>query len=426
MNGCLGFLIVRGAYFVGAVGSLTLSDEQLLEAESKGCFDFFWNEANHDPASPGYGLIRDRAPGNPQVCSVAAVGFGLTALVIGVERGWVSREDAGTRALGTLKTLLCHAEQVHGFFYHFLHMRTAKRYWNCEVSVIDTALAVCGALTAGEYFGGEVAEKAREIYTRVQWPWYVDPVDQRFYMGYFPEKGFFGKWDMYAEQLMMYFLAAGSPTHPASPEMFYHFARTTEGCGGAEPIIYSYFGSIFTYQFSHAWFDLRNRKDRKGVDWWANSVMASRAGRQYCMDHAGRFKTYGPESWGLTACDGPHGYNGVYGAPPRALRGIHEGNDGTVPPCGAAGSIVFTPREAMDALLHYYDKYPELWGRYGFRDAYNLDVKPAWFASDVIGIDKGVTLLMIENYRSGLVWEVFMRNDCAVRGMELAGVKRAA
>lgn len=402
-----------------------LTGEKLLELESKKCFDYFWNEANGDKNSPGYGLIRDRAPHHPQGASIAAVGFGLTALVIGVERGWVTYKKAQERAVGTLSTLLHHAEQVNGFFYHFLDMDTARRLWNCEVSIIDTALALCGAITAGEYFGGDAARYAQEVYERVDWEWYRNAETNWFYMGYSPERGFFGAWDMCAEQFMMYFLGAASPTHPVNPEMFYRFERNTGGYGVHFPIIHSPGGALFIYQFSHAWFDLRNKKDREGVDWWQNSVLATRANRQYCIDYADHFTTFGPNAWGLTACDGPAGYSGAYGTPPRLTGSIHGSNDGTVPPCGAAGSIAFTPEESIAALEYFYNDIPGLWGKYGFRDAYNMDVTPAWIGEDVIGIDKGISLLMIENYRSGLVWDVFMRNTYVREGMRLTGVLEA-
>jgi hypothetical protein len=399
-----------------------LSGERLLEEESRKCFEYFRQEANTNKASPGYGLIRDRAPGNPRVCSVAAVGFGLAALAVGAERGWISAAEARERTLGTLHTLLYKAEQRNGFFFHFLDMNTAKRYWQSEVSVIDTAIALCGAITAAEYFRGEVAELAEKLYHRVNWEWYRDPAVNLFYMSYLPESDFSGHWDIYAEQLMMYFLGAASPTNPVNPDMFYSFSRCGGRYGRCPSMIPSFFGSLFTYQFSHAWFDLRGKRDRVGVDWWGNSIVATLANRQYCMDHAGKFKTFGPDSWGLTACDGPYGYSGGYGAPPGGMAGIHGGNDGTVAPCGAAGSIVFTPQESIAALEHYYCHFPDLWGRYGFRDAYNLDISPAWFAQDVIGIDKGISLLMIENYRTGFVWEVFMANEYAQKGMWEVGL----
>ncbi|MCG8501165.1 MAG: hypothetical protein MJB12_12240 [Firmicutes bacterium] len=405
-----------------AVDKPQLTDHELLDLESRKCFDFFWNEATTDFDSPGYGLIRDRVPGDDKISSIASVGFGLTALVIGVERGWITYDQGHERALGTLHTLLNNVEQVNGFFYHFVDMDTAKRAWNCEVSVIDTAIALNGAITAGEYFGGEIKEKAQQIYERVDWNWYRDPNRNQFYMGYSPENGFSGWWDFYAEQFMLYFLGAASPTHPVNANMFYDFIRNYKAYGDYPAFIHSWFGSLFTHQFSYAWFDMRNKVDREGVNWWRNSVIASKVSRQFSIDNADKYRTFGPNSWGLTACDGPDGYSGLYGTPPSGFNNDQHKVDGTVPPAGAAGSIVFTPQEVIDTLQNYYNNHPDLWGKYGFNDAYNLDVTPVWYAEDVIGIDKGITLLMIENYRTGLVWDLFMKNKYVQAGMKKVGL----
>ncbi|TFE26343.1 hypothetical protein E2980_11790 [Cohnella luojiensis] len=398
-----------------------MTEEELLELESRLSFQFFWEEANQDPNSPGYGLIRDRAPGQKEMASIASMGYGLTAYAIGVERGWVGRKEAEERTIGMLGTMLNNVEHNHGFFHHFLDMQTAKQYRGCEISVIDTAILICGAIASGEYFGGEVKALADRLYRQVDWNWYRNPATNQFYMGYLENKGgHFGTWDHYAEQFMMYFLGAGSPTHPADPEMFYDFDRYVGSYNGIEPIIHSTQGALFVYQFSHAWFDLRGKIDRDGRDWFENSVLASKAARQFCIDRAGQYRTFGPNSWGLTACDGPKGYSGGYGADPNTTD--RDFVDSTIPPCGAAGSIVFTPRESIDALMHFYHEVPQLWGKYGFRDAYNLDVTPTWVAEDVIGIDKGITLLMIENYRSEFVWNIFMKNKHVQEGMKKTGV----
>lgn len=395
----------------------------ILDLESKKSFEFFWEEANSDKSSPGFGLIPDRYPGNPKLSSVASVGFGLTADAIGAERGWVSKKEAKDRVDKTLDTLLNNADQTHGFFYHFLNMDNAKRAGTSEVSIIDTAIAINGAITAGEYFQGDVKKKAEELYKRVDWPWFRDPSVNQFYMAYTPENGFAGHWDFYAEQLMLYFLAAGSPTHPVNKNMFYDFKRVEAVYNNGKPFIHSWFGSIFTYQYTFAWFDLRNKVDNQGINWWENSVAASKANLQFCIDNSNQFKTFGAESWGVTASDGPDGYDGAYGAIPSGLNNDQNKIDGTIAPAGAAGSIVFTSNASIQALENYYKNDSELWGKYGFKDAYNLDVSPAWYDSDVIGIDKGITLLMIENYRSEFVWKYFMKNKYVENGIKAVGIK---
>lgn len=393
----------------------------ILDLEAKGCFDFFWNEVCTE--GEGYGLIKDNTSkweSHVNIASVASVGFGLSAIIIGVERGWITYEQGKKRALGTLKTLYNNVGQVSGFFNHFVDMYTGKRAWGSEISVIDTAIAIMGALTCSEYFKGEVEEWFEKIYQRIDWDFYRNKETNEFYMGYSQENGPFGRWDMYAEQFMMYFLGVASPTHPIPASMFYDFRRDIGSYGGDE-FIYTPVGSIFPYQFSHAWIDFRNTEDKQGVDWFENSVKASIANRQYCIDNPNNLKSFHKNAWGMTACETPHGYDGSQGTLPSHNK--HTA-DGTVPPCGAIGSIVFTPEEAIDAMNYYYDTFKDkLWGKYGFNDAYNLDVTPEWFCENVIGIDKGISLLMIENYRSGLIWKLTMQNKYMKKAMELLEFK---
>ncbi len=397
--------------------------DRVLDDEARLSFLFFWEQATVEAGSPGYGLVRDRWPGNPGIASIASVGFGLAGLPVAVERGWVDREAARARAAGTLKTFQ-RLETTHGFFFHFLDMKTGARAWESEVSIIDTGLFLCGALTAGAYFGGEVAAAADALYEAVDWTWYFDPSRNQFWMGYRPGWGFEGHWDFYAEQLVLYVLAAGSPTHPVGREAYEGFTRHRAAYGTGEPFIHSWFGSLFTHQYSHAFVDFRGRRDAAGVDWFANSVAATLAQRQYAIDNPLGLKTLGPDSWGLSASDSPTGYNGLAGAPPSGFDNRQHRVDGTVPPSAALGSIVFAPAQAA-AAARYYRGFPKLWGRYGFQDAYNLDVSPPWFAPDVIGIDKGITLLMIENQRSGLVWGLFTGGAAVQRGLERIGIRPA-
>lgn len=403
-----------------------VSDEEILELESKKSFEFFWNEANTDKNSPGYGLIRDRAPGNPNTSSIASVGFGLSALAIGAERGWISRSEAEERTLGTLKNLLNNVNQKNGFFYHFLDMKTGKRAGKSELSTIDTMLLLNGAIVSGEYFGGEAKNIAAKIYDRVDWRWFHKSENNKFIMSWTPEAGFSkNDWAGYSEQLGMYVLGAGSKTYPVGGDMFYDFTRAKKAYKDGTPFIYSWKNPLFIHQYSHAWIDFRNTVDKKGINWFKNSILASQASRQYSIDMANKYKTLGENAWGLTASDSPDNYK-ISGSPPSGRSDgpsdTHSTN-GTLAPAGAAGSIVFTPKETIAALKNYYENYPHLWGKYGFKDAYNLDVTPSWYAQDVIGIDKGITLLMIENYRSGFVWKYFMKNEAVRKGMEEISLK---
>ncbi|MGC8801927.1 MAG: glucoamylase family protein [Chloroflexus sp.] len=392
---------------------VTASDDEIIAYELRAAFDFFWEQANTDPASPGFGLIRDRYPGSTGIASIASVGFGLTALIVGVERGFITREQAYERALDTLQTLERMAV-VEGFYYHFVDIKTGQRAWQSEVSSIDTAILLMGVLAAGQYFGGEVHTLTKTIYERVDWPWFLDPDRQMFYMAFTPEKGFSGHWDFYAEQLMLYVLAAGSPTHPVNETPYYTFIRHEGRYGAGDPFIHSWFGSLFTYQFSHAWIDFRGLVDRKGVDWHQNSVAASRAHYDFAVAMDAKYTTIGPTAWGLTACDGPNGYEGRYGAPPSGYDNRSHFIDDTVPPAGAIGSIIFTPEESLQAMRYYYS-LERLKGRYGFFDAFNLSRD--WYATDVIGIDKGISLLMLVNYQDGLIHRVMMANPVIQTGL---------
>jgi len=388
--------------------------EEVIAYEMKGSFEFFWERANTDPTSPGYGLIRDRYPGSQGIASTASVGFGLTAYLIGIEKDYIAYDEGYARVNGTLDTLLA-MEREEGFYYHWVDMLPGKRAWNSEVSSIDTAILMMGVLSVGEYFGGEIQTKAQQLYDTVNWPWFIDPAKDMFYMAYSPEKKFEGYWDFYAEQLMLYVLAAGSDTFPTDETPYYtfirHYGRFQEG----DKFIHSWFGSIFTYQFSHAWLDFRGLKDKNGVDWFENSVDASLSHYNYAAFMESKFQTLGADAWGLTACDGPDGYNGLYGAPPSGYDNKAHFIDDTIPPAGAIGSIIFLPDQVQQAMLNYYS-YEDLKSEYGFLDAYNLSRE--WFASDVIGIDKGISLLMLANYENDMVYEIIMENANIQKGLE--------
>ncbi len=396
----------------------------VMEAEERGCFEFFWREVSLTPE--GLGLIRDNDV-NREMCSIASVGYGLAALAIGAERGYVGRREAEERAVGTLRTMKERPVRIHGFYYHFLQMEDASRYGRSEVSIIDTALFLMGALCAGEYFGGECKLLWKEIYAEVDWEWYRDPVKNQFYMGYHEARksedsdGHFGHWDHYAEQLIMYFLGVAAPKYPVPPSILYDCPLFCDVYRDSGLIYHSHCGALFVYQFSHAFLNLKGKKDRRGIDWYENSVRATYANRQYCIDNPRGRKTYHENAWGLTACMTPRGYSGGQGALPCFGNDRNE-TDGTVAPCGPIGSLPFAPREVAEAM-EFFAGIPELQGKYGFLDAYNLDVEPAWFSDRCIGIDKGVSLLMLENYRSGLIWRLTDQNEYIRKAFELLEIR---
>jgi hypothetical protein len=388
--------------------------EEVIEYEMEGSFNFFWEQVNTEEGSPGYGLIRDRYPGSEGIASMASLGFGLTAYIIGIDNGYITYDQGLERVDKTLDTLLS-MERVEGFYYHFVAMDSGKRAWESEVSSIDTSILLMGVLSVGEYFGGDIEAKAMEIYEGVNWPWFLDTDRNMFYMAYRPEQGFGGHWDFYAEQLMMYVLAAGSETYPVGFGPYYTFTRHEASYGEGEPFYHSWFGSLFTYQFSHAWIDFRNYTDTKDTNWFDNSVAASLGQYQFAVDNDADYLTIGPLAWGFTSSDGPNGYNGLYGAPPSGFDNQQHEVDDTIAPCAAIGSIIFTPELSEQAMLNYYS-IEDLKSTYGFVDAYNLTEN--WFASDVIGIDKGITLLMLANYEGDKVYETMMENAAILRGLE--------
>lgn len=397
-----------------AAVSVTLDEEVLAEAE--GCFRYLWEQVQTDEASGAYGMVRDRYPGAKNVSSIAATGFALASIPYGIRKNWISEEEGRQRAEKTLETLLS-LDHEKGFLYHFVNMLNGEPATGSELSVIDTGILLCGAIVAGEYFGGSVQEKALELYGRVEWEYFLDGSRNMFYMSRSPEGEFTGHWDVYAEQLILYVLSAGAPTYPLDSAPYYAFGRL-EGRYGEHAFIHSWFGSIFTYQYSHAFVDFRGLKDKKGTDWFQNSVEASLAARQFCIDQQEQWETYGENAWGLTACDTRDGYNGLQGAPPSGTDNRAHVSGGTIAPAGAIGSMPFTPEESTAALKHYMT-FPDLLGQYGLKDAYNLDQE--WYDPDYIGIDKGISLLMIANYESGMIWELFMGNENVRRGMENLG-----
>jgi hypothetical protein len=401
--------------FVFGQTALASETNVLFELERKA-FDFFWNETH-----PNTGLVKDRAknsgPDNYDNASIAATGFGLAALPIAVERGWITRKEAEDRALLTLRTFANGLPNEHGWFYHFVKWNSGERAWKCEVSSVDTAWLACGALLAGEYLGGESKALADSIYERIDFEWMLTddgarPTAKTFSMGWRPESGFItARWDTYSEHLALGILALGSPTHPVPVDTWKGWKRNVGEYSGHKTFAC---GPLFTHQYSQAFIDFRGRKDCLGFDYFESAQQATLADRDFCIAQSAQFKTYGTNVWGLSACDNPWGNYEAYGAPP----GIAH-SDGTISTWNTAASIVFAPDLVASAVNHMRDKYPQMWGRYGFCGAFNVDQK--WFAPDVIGIDLGAALLMVENYRSEFVWREFMKVEAVKRGMERAG-----
>ena len=391
-----------------------LYGKELLQKELKGSYLFFIRENNFEGKE--YGLIHDESVHNQNVCSIASVGFGFCALVVGVIHGYLKFEEAERIANKTLDTILNDLNNKNGFYYHFIKTSTTCSYYDYEISIIDTALLLCGAILAGEFFEGRIKKKGNLIYEKVNWKWFLNFDTNQFYMSYSERNGLAGKWDTYAEQLMIYILAIASPTFSVDKNVYDYFDKPKADYGDIKGIVHTYCGSLFAYQYSHAFFDFRNKVDKNGIDWFENSVKATLANRKYCIDNKNKHKTYGENAWGLTACLTPTEYNSSIGAEP-CNTNLDAENDGTVATSGAIGSIVFTPEYSIKAMENYYNNFPELWSDYGFNNSFNFEGDIPWFAHENLGIDKGIGLCMIENYLNGSIWKYFMKNEFVQKGM---------
>ena len=403
----------------------SLTTPALLDSLQRTGFDYFWEQVN-----PVNGLIRDRSQ-QWSPCSIAAQGFGISVICIGIDHGWVSREVGRARIMLGMQTLWNGPQSdasfgtngYRGLFYHFLDINSGLRTWSSELSTIDTALLMAGILDARQYFDtadpGDVAlrELADALYLRVDWD-FMRSGAGALRMGWVPESGFSGfpYWIGYNEAMILYLLALGSPTYPVPTFTWDYW---TNGYQWQTHYGHSYviFPPLFGHQYSHCWVDFRGIADEymrlRGITYFENSRRATLAQREYCIANPGGWDGYGPDTWGLTASDDPDGY-AAHGAPPP------QNDNVTITPTAPASSIAFAPEVSIPALHHLYETYGDmLWGRYGFKDAFNLS--RFWFATDYIGIDQGPIVIMIENYLNERVWQRFMTNPYVLTGLERAG-----
>jgi len=417
-------LLVLCGGFVSAQTRLSPQDQTFLDDLEHRSFQYFW-----DQADPTTGLIPDRAridgtlldDNHRNVASTAATGFGLTAICIATERGWLTRAQARERVRHTLVYFANKAFNEHGWFYHWIDAKTGDRRWNSEVSSIDTALLLAGVLTVRQYFNDdrEIKQLATMIYERVDFGWMLNGDQFLLSHGWKPETGFLkARWDTYSEDTILYLLAIASPSHPIPARSWYALWRDRYRYAG-----YAYFTTIgvplFMHQYSHAWIDYRNRRESRGdrIDYFENSVNATLAHRKFCIDLAYEFPAFGSNVWGITASDSAKGYL-AWGGPPR-----EPAIDGTIVPSAAGGSLMFTPELSVAALRAMSEKYgTTIYGKYGFIDAFNPG--PSWYDKEVIGINVGIILLSAENARTGNVWRWFMANAEIRRAMTKIGFVR--
>jgi len=454
--------LFAGALGCSAGGTATLAGpvpdyraDPFLDTLETRTFRWFWDTTN-----PQNGLVPDRWP-TKSFSSVAAIGFGLTADIIGVERGYVSRADAASRVRTTLD-FLYHAPQsadaanvtgYKGFYYHFLNMDTGYRFQTVELSTIDTSLLLAGILTCREYFtGSDPAESAiralaDSIYARVDWQWAVANPPY-VSMGWTPEKSFIpADWRGYDEAMLLYVLALGSPTHPVSPNAWAAWTSTYQWRDFYGQTHVN-FAPLFGHQYSQLWIDFRGIQDAymrgRGIDYFENSRRATIAQHDYAVANPGKFRDYSTTIWGLTASDGPIDSTVIIDGTQRALhtymaRGADATeirDDGTIAPTAAGGSIVFAPELSVPALKAMRAKYGDpLFGQYGFLDAFNPTYHDArlraqmgtvvdgigWFDTDYLGIDQGPIIGMVENYRTGLIWRLMRQSPYIRIGLQRAG-----
>lgn len=414
-----------------APGAHAITNQALVDSLQHTAFKFFWNEAN-----PSNGLIKDRSTSG-SACSIASTGFGISAICVGITHGWVGRTEGRDRILTTLNTFWTKPQGsgssgfigYRGLYYHFLDMNTATRTWDSEVSTIDSALLFGGILDAKEYFATSdpgdvlVRQLADSIYYRADWNFFRNG-NTGILMGWKPGTGFggYGQWIGYNEAMILYILALGSPTH-AVPDNAW--GAWTSGYDWLDYNGWSFvsFPPLFGHQYSHCWIDFRFIRDAymqgRGITYFENSRRATLAQRDYCVFNPGHYPGYGANLWGLTACDDPYWGYLAHGAPPA------QSDNGTIAPTAPAGSIAFAPDAALLVLQNLYDTYrPQLWGRYGFKDAFNLNA--GWWDTDYLGIDQGPVILMAENYLNAGIWNRFNRNTDIQRGLQHAGFVLAA
>lgn len=418
-------------------------DEQALDRLQRAAFGYFLHAVN-----PANGLIADNSrPNSP--ASIGVVGFALSTYPVAVERGWMAREDAVEHCLATLRFFLSsdqsgspEATGYKGFYYHFLDMESGTRVWHSELSTIDTALLIAGALTAGQYFGADTPEEAElralveALYLRVDWQWSQGEAPT-IRQGWKPECGFLNYgWDGYNESIILYVLALGSPSHPLGKNSYLSWTDTYqwENLYGHD---FLYAGPLFLHQFSHAWIDFRGIRDsfmrEKRCDYFENTRRAIEIQREYARRNPHGFAGYDEDCWGLSACDGPgnrfprlaNDHHRLLGY---AARGVPYGpDDGTLSGWAALASLPFAPEAALRAVRHMLQRYPETIPGDRFASGFNptfagVDQK-AWVSTGHFGLDQGIVVLMIENHRSQLIWRLMRDCPYVVAGLRRAGFR---
>jgi hypothetical protein len=393
-------------------GAKELDDDAFLDTIERAIFLYFWEQA-----SSTTGQVKDRARANGidslTISSIAATGFGLTALCIADQRGYMSRSAILDRVQTTLNFLLNEMPSHYGFFYHFVDINSGQRVDRSELSSIDTAILLCGVLTCRQHFQDQqVTDLATELYQRIDWPWMLNN-GSTFSMGWTPENGFLhARWDTYSELMMLYLLAIGAPVKHIPASSWQEISRPTLTFQDLTYVTNT-IAPLFIHQYSHAWFNFRNKQDAY-ANYFNNSVTATQAHKLFCAESLGtQFSDYSDKLWGITSSDSQNGYVIWGGAPPMGPI------DGSIVPCAAGGSIPFLAADCIEVLRNIQNWFPKSWQRYSFVDAFNP--LSGWYDPHVLGIDLGIMMLMAENQRTGFVWDTFMKNPEPVAAMTAVG-----
>ena len=398
-----------------------ISDEELLTLIQERTFKYFW-----DYAHPVSGLSRERLNSGDIVTSGGS-GFGIMAIPVGIERGFITREEGAERLLNIVTFLDEKAERFHGAYSHWLNGSTGEAYDFSEkdngADLVETGFLIEGLLTVQQYFDLDnatekaIREKITKIWEEVEWDWFIRS-DNTLYWHWSPEYD----WAMnmkitgWNEALIIYVLAASSPTHPISKEVYEQgWARNGKMANGKKyyditlPLGESYGGPMFFAHYSFLGLDPRNLKDQY-AEYWEQNVAHAKINHAYCAANPKKFYGYSDECWGITASDYPDGY----------IASSPTNDTGTIAPTAAVASIPYTPEESLKAIRYfYYILGDRLVGEYGFKDSFNLSRR--WFAPSYIAIDQGPIILMIENYRTGLLWDLFMKNEEVLAGLDKLG-----
>ena len=422
-----------------------LSSDAELENLQRETFDYFLHETN-----PANGLVIDKTAEN-WPASIAATGLALACYPVSVERGFMTRAAAIERTLATLRFFWSSpqgpepdATGYHGFYYHFLDMQTGRRAWQCELSTVDSAFLLAGALTAAMYFNAsttaenDIRTLADALYRRADWRW-AQNERATVTHGWKPESGFLKyRWEGYDEAMLLYILGLGSPSHPLPQASYTAWAATYkwEQCYGQD---YLYAGPLFTHQLSHVWIDFRGIQDAfmrgKGIDYFENSRRATCVQQQYAIDNPLKYKGYAHHCWGITASEGPGPGNLKINGIQRQFfdyvgRGVPYGpDDGTLAPWAVVASLPFAPEIVLPAIDYcvHQAKLTEF-NSYGFKASFNPSHPGEagnpygwWVSPWHYGLNQGPIILMIENYRSGLVWRLMRNCPPIVSGLRRAG-----